>query len=274
MKPMNPDPTPKLPFKSSDYLPAISEPTDLEPSSLDEVYRQAALEIWNNPIFPDKKLALDALIEGQTEKVNPSTEPENAALLKLRIPDRHYPPEVVWAGAVKLVRGRRTAEDWESAIAEVYRSLDIAHRISDRHKLEEASEPETMVSFDEAMMEITGAERPGKAEERFVSQMLTRGSMYIDHKEVKQASGSKVEIHYGMEQMTSSKVPEGHDPDVRGVIEVHQMTEKEIKAALAPYRENGFSQRHMKRLCAQYAEISKRMRSQGAQKARQKKKPK
>jgi hypothetical protein len=241
----------------------------------DDLFDQAIQEIWSDPNFSDKQEAIAALREAQAEANLPaptdhpvhSSTPEGAALLKLRIPDHDYAPEAVAQIAATLVRNH-TSEDHELAVAQAYRLLDVTHRISDRHKLERvAGESEELIPFGEAMKQITGTDRPGKAAERLIGQMIARGSAYIDYEEVKRASGSSSYIDPdGLKQFIGSEVPKGHNPDVRAEFKVRKPTKKEIEAALAPFRENGFSQQHVARLRAQFVEIGDRVHTENLKK--------
>ena len=261
-------PNTNLPFEQDNHLLTIHHPGD-------DPFEQAIQEIWNNPNFSDKAEAIAAVREAQPEATLPASTgqlvhspvPEGAALLKLRIPDHDYAPEVVAQVAATLVRDH-TAEAYELAVAQAYRLLDVTHRISDRHKLERvAGESEELIPFGEAMKQITGTDRPGKAAERLIGQMIARGSAYIDYEEVKRASGSSSYIDPdGLKQFIGSEVPKGQNPDVRAELKVRKPTKKEIEAALTPFRENGFSQQHVKRLRAQFLEIGDRVHTENLQK--------
>jgi len=247
--------------KKSDELSKSQEPGKPdEPASTDDPFESLIQETQTNPNLSDeeKKRAIAALSEGQAEERRQTLAWIQS--LKHRIPDRDYAPELVATIAASLLRGDHfRAADCELAIAKALRLLDTTYRILEWHKRERASGaeqcvPEERISFSEAMKEITGADRPGKAEERYVGRLLREEYEFADHHEFKQASGSIV--------------PDGHDPLARPKTKTRKLTEEEIDAIFAPYREEGFTLSRVKQLREGYRERTKRARAGNFRKKR------
>jgi len=248
--------------KKSDELSKSQEPGKPdEPASTDDPFESLIQETQTNPNLSDeeKKQAIAALSEGQAEERRQTLAWIQS--LKHRIPDRDYAPEVVATIAATLLRGDHfRAGDCELAIAGALRLLDTTYRILERHKRWRASgaeqcEPEEeRISFGEAMKKITGADRPGKAEERYVGRLLREDYEFTDHHEFSQARGSRVQ--------------DGHDPLARPKILRRKLTEEEIAALLAPYREEGFTLSRIQQLLEGYRERTSRSRAGNFQKKR------
>jgi hypothetical protein len=173
-------------------------------------------------------------------------------LLKFQLPDRDYPPELVAQIAASLLGGGQTIEDCELAVARALRLLDTVHAVLERHKRErdnsrDRGEPKKHIPFGEALRRITGATRPSTAEERFLKFWTHRGFEYTDYDELRRASGKEV--------------PRGHDPLAPPEVKVHKPASKEVKQALAIFREKGFEPAHVERLREQYIRGAARSRA-------------
>jgi hypothetical protein len=174
-------------------------------------------------------------------------------LLKFQTPDRDYAPELVATIAASLFLG----DDYELAVAQALRLLDTTHRILEQHKSQRDTstagrEPEELIPFGEAMKRVTGAIRPGRAEERLVARLVMEGHEYIDYEELKQASGSAV--------------PVGHNPLAEPETKRRSLSQREIETALDGFREKGFTTAQVQRLRERYAEMTKRSRAKNLSK--------
>ena len=132
--------------------------------------------------------------------------------------------------------------------------LDTANRVLERYKKERGScsgagqrELEKRIPFGEGLKQITGADRPGKAERRLVDRLLHREHEYVDYEELKRASGSEV--------------PNGHDPHAEPEAKTRPTNSGEIKEALDRVREKGFTREEVDRLRKRYLEGTKRGRA-------------
>jgi hypothetical protein len=210
--------------------------------------------------------------EGPTQQ-HGTLQQEGAALLKHRIPDRTYPPELVATIAANLLRGDKT-DDYELAVHQALRLLDTTHRILNRPTNEDDWK---RIPWDEALKQITGAVRPSNAQKRLIERLSTRGVEYIDYNMVKEAKGPE-----GWEKVLKEKgqgagiipetaqVPEGHDPEAEPGMKRRVPTQVEINKALVDCRENGIPQWRVKLLREQYLKDTAHIRSKNFLKKKKK----
>jgi hypothetical protein len=172
---------------------------------------------------------------------------EGAALLKAQTPDRDHPPELVAQVATSLFRGDDFhIDDYELAVARALRLLNTTDRIIERHKRERTGgEPEKLIPFGKALMQITGANSPRKAEERFKDHLRRRGHVY------------------DTDQMIVTR--EGMD-----LLKIYRPNSRQIREALAPFRKEGFPPFLVDRLRKQYLEEAKRARTENLRKKKKK----
>lgn len=200
-------------------------------------------------------------------------QPEGSALLENRIPDRNYPPELVAAIAANLLHGDKT-NDYELAVHQALRLLDTTYRILERPSDEKQWE---RVTWDNAMMEVTGADRPSKGQQRVIERLLKEGLEYIDYEALREATGPEAweKVLKNKEQGSgiipeAAKVARGHDPEAEPEIKRRIPTQEQIDADLAECRENGIPRWRVQVLSEQYRSETNRIRAKNFSKKEKK----
>jgi hypothetical protein len=216
-------------------------------------------EAQTEPDLTDEQRAqkIAALREGQAGAKLPAQVSQRRAsvkgteLEKLRIPDFDYAPGLVAQIAASLLRSDDfRVDDYELAVARALRLLDTTHRILERHKRERASgaeqgEVENRIPFGKGLMEITGADRPEKAEKRFIDHLHRRGHLYDTDRMIVTSQGMEL-------------------------LKIHKPSSRQIKEALAFFRKNGFTQKEIDVLREQFLAGTKRVHTENLRKKKKK----